>query len=127
MKTGIHSPIGIFDSGIGGLTVVKSVRKVLPNESILYFGDTARVPYGIKSEEVITRYAVEITNFLKKHHVKMVLIACNSVSAVARNAVIQAAGDIPVLDVITAGKKAAIATGFTQIGVIGTLATIGSG
>lgn len=120
-------PIGIFDSGIGGLTVVQSVRKLLPHESILYVGDTARVPYGIKSKESIIQYSTEIVNFLRKRRVKMILIACNSVSAVALDAVIEAAQGIPVLNVIAAGRDAAIETGTTRVGVIGTLATIGSG
>src|SRR6056297_389467 len=120
-------PIGIFDSGIGGLTVVQSVRKLLPNESILYVGDTARVPYGIKSKESIIQYSTEIVNFLLERRVKMILIACNSVSAVALDAVKEAAKGVPVLNVITAGRDAAISTGTRRIGVIGTLATIGSG
>lgn len=120
-------PIGIFDSGIGGLTVVQSVRNLLPNESILYIGDTARVPYGIKSKESIIQYSTEIVRFLLKRRVKMILIACNSVSAVALDAVKKTAIDIPVLNVITAGRDAAISTGTRRVGVMGTLATIGSG
>ncbi|MEX1010754.1 MAG: glutamate racemase [Balneolaceae bacterium] len=119
--------IGIFDSGIGGLTVARAVASRLPNEKIIYFGDTARVPYGIKSEEVIERYAREITRFLKERRVKAILIACNSVSAVAGQAVREEAEEIPVLDVITAGTESAVASGAVKTGVIGTLATIGSG
>ncbi|SMO66517.1 glutamate racemase [Fodinibius sediminis] len=122
-----EAPIGIFDSGIGGLTVVKEVRRALPNENIIYFGDTARVPYGIKSEKVVRNYALQITNFLMQRNVKMILIACNTVSASARDEIQEAAGDIPVLDVISAGTKAAMAwPEHDHIGVIGTLATIGS-
>ncbi|MDX1638324.1 MAG: glutamate racemase [Balneolaceae bacterium] len=121
------APIGIFDSGIGGLTVVKAVRDALPNEHIIYFGDTARVPYGIKSEETVRNYALQITNFLLERDVKMILIACNTVSASAKREVQQAAGDIPVLDVITAGTRAAMSQDHRHIGVIGTLATVGSG
>ncbi len=121
------SAIGIFDSGIGGLTVVQSVRKSLPGEDIYYFGDTARVPYGIKSDDAIRAYSEEITGFLVERNIKMLLIACNSVSAVAREAVTRTAGDIPVLDVITAGKRAAILSRTRKIGVTGTLATISSG
>lgn len=122
------APIGIFDSGIGGLTVVKAVRDALPNENIIYFGDTARVPYGIKSEETVRGYALEITEFLMERDVKMILIACNTVSASAGEAIQKAAGDIPVLDVITAGTEAALQfPDHNHIGVIGTLATIGSG
>ncbi|MEQ8524995.1 glutamate racemase [Gracilimonas sp.] len=122
-----NAPIGIFDSGIGGLTVAKAVIDALPNEDIIYFGDTARVPYGIKSEETVRAYALEITNFLLKRGVKMILIACNTVSASAKEEIIQAAGDIPVLDVITAGTKNAInLPNHRHVGVIGTLATVNS-
>ncbi|MDX1671830.1 MAG: glutamate racemase [Balneolaceae bacterium] len=121
------APIGIFDSGIGGLTVVKAVRNTLPHEHIIYFGDTARVPYGIKSEETVRNYALQITDFLLKKKVKMILIACNTVSASARAEVEAAAGSVPVLDVITAGTRAAMAfSNHRHIGVIGTLATIHS-
>lgn len=126
MASDSTSPIGIFDSGIGGLTVAKAVMEKLPGEDIIYFGDTARVPYGIKSEAVIQRYSKQITRFLLDHQVKMILIACNTVSAVARHAVEKAAAGTPVLDVIEAGTHAAVATGTKNIGVIGTLATIGS-
>lgn len=119
--------IGIFDSGIGGLTVAKAVMKKLPNENIIYFGDTAHVPYGTKSDQAINRYSAQITQFLVKRNVKIILIACNSVSAVAKETVTSIAGTIPVLDVISAGTRAAIASGSKKIGVIGTLATIGSG
>lgn len=123
-----NAAIGIFDSGIGGLTVAKAVIEALPNEDIIYFGDTARVPYGIKSEETVRAYALEITDFLLKKGVKMILIACNTVSASAKDAIIKAAGNIPVLDVITAGAKAAFSLPRREhIGVIGTLATINSG
>jgi len=126
-STVINSPIGIFDSGIGGLTVARSVMELLPNENIIYFGDTARVPYGIKSRETISRYSREITRFLKRKRVKAILIACNTVSAVAREDVQNEAKNIPVLDVIAAGTKAAMVSGARNIGVIGTLATIASG
>lgn len=127
MTINSKSPIGIFDSGIGGLTVAKAVMDALPNEDIIYFGDSARVPYGIKSKSTIQKYSAEITRFLVSNKVKMVIIACNSVSAVAKEVVTEAAGDLPVLNVIDAGTKAAISTGKTAIGVIGTLATINSG
>ena len=78
-------PIGVFDSGLGGLTVVKSIKTLLPNESIIYFGDTARVPYGNKSRELIKEYSSEITEFLVKKDVKMVVVACNTVSAMVLN------------------------------------------
>ncbi|MEX2600849.1 MAG: glutamate racemase [Balneolaceae bacterium] len=120
------SPIGIFDSGIGGLTVAKAVANLLPNEQILYFGDTARVPYGIKSEEVIRKYSEQITRFLLRKGVKMILIACNSVSATALESVLKTAGDTPVLNVIEAGADAVVASHFKRVGVIGTLATTSS-
>ncbi|MEX2605344.1 MAG: glutamate racemase [Gracilimonas sp.] len=122
-----NAPIGIFDSGIGGLTVAKAVIDALPNENIIYFGDTARVPYGIKSEETVRAYALEITNFLLKKGVKMILIACNTVSASAKREIIQAAGNIPVLDVITSGTSNAVSLpNHKHVGVIGTLATVNS-
>lgn len=123
-----NSPIGIFDSGLGGLTIVKTVQKALPNEDIIYFGDTARVPYGIKSEETIQNYTQKITNFLIKKEVKLIIIACNTVSATARRVVEKTAVEIPVLDVITIGAHSAVKfKNHSHIGVIGTLATIASG
>lgn len=122
-----NASIGIFDSGIGGLTVAKAVIEALPNEDIIYFGDTARVPYGIKSEETIRTYALQITNFLLKKKVKMILIACNTVSASAKEEIIRVAGDIPVLDVISAGTHSAVSlSNHRHVGVIGTLATVNS-
>ena len=121
------APIGIFDSGIGGLTVAKAVIDALPNEDIIYFGDTARVPYGIKSEETVRAYALEITRFLLNKGVKMILIACNTVSASAKKEIIQAAGTVPVLDVITSGTGTAVGLpDHENIGVIGTLGTVNS-
>jgi glutamate racemase len=121
------SPIGIFDSGIGGLTVVKAVQKSLPAERIIYFGDTARVPYGPKSQVTIRRYAREDTEILMKHQPKMIIVACNTVSALALDVVEQTAGNIPVIGVLKAGAElAARMTRSGRIGVIGTQATIGS-
>lgn len=124
------APIGIFDSGIGGLTVVKEVMKTLPNEHIIYFGDTARVPYGIKSVETVRKYALQITDFLLSHNVKMILIACNTVSAAAESDVVAYCKkfNIPVLGVVEAGAEYTIKLldGHNRVGVIGTLATIGS-
>lgn len=121
------SPIGIFDSGIGGLTVAKAVMATLPNEDIIYFGDTARVPYGIKSEETVRLYALQITKFLLRKGVKMILIACNTVSASAKKEIVRVAGNIPVLDVITAGTESVLnGEKNARIGVIGTLATVNS-
>lgn len=123
-----NAPIGIFDSGIGGLTVVKAVMEKLPNENLVYYGDTARVPYGIKSITTVREYALQITDFLLSQNVKAVLIACNTVSAAANEEVRARCGDIPVLDVVDAGTQAAleIEAKSSSIGVIGTLATINS-
>ncbi len=126
MKDRTNAPIGIFDSGIGGLTVAKAVMEELPHEDIIYFGDTARVPYGIKSEKTIQLYARQITKFLLEKEVKMVLIACNTVSASALQSVVDLVNGLPVLDVITAGTEAALTDSSRKVGVIGTLATIGS-
>ncbi|MCF8054196.1 MAG: glutamate racemase [Deltaproteobacteria bacterium] len=118
--------IGIFDSGVGGLTVVRAVMERLPWESIIYFGDTARVPYGIKSRETITEYALQITDFLLQKNVKLLIIACNTMAAVAYPA-IKLRSPTPVLDVIDAGARLAVAkTVSGRIGVIGTPATINS-
>ncbi|NTU91316.1 MAG: glutamate racemase [Chlorobiaceae bacterium] len=126
-KISPDSPIGIFDSGIGGLTVVKAVRAGLPSERIIYFGDTARVPYGPKSQVTIRRYAREDTEILMKHQPKMIIVACNTVSALALDVVEQTAGNIPVIGVLKAGAElAAQKTRSGKIGVIGTQATIGS-
>ncbi|MCH8558190.1 MAG: glutamate racemase [Balneolia bacterium] len=122
------APIGIFDSGIGGLTVVQAVMEHLPDENIIYYGDTARVPYGIKSIETVREYAIQITDFLLSQNVKAVLIACNTVSAAANKEVRAHCGDIPVLDVVAAGTNAALEmpAKSNSIGVIGTLATVNS-
>jgi glutamate racemase len=119
-------PIGVFDSGLGGLTVVRALMARLPAESLLYFGDTARVPYGIKSVETIAGYARQITDFLLQRDVKLLIIACNTMAAVARHAVADRS-PVPVLDVIDAGARLAVKVSKTgAIGVIGTPATIGS-
>ena len=120
-------PIGVFDSGIGGLTVVRALMESLPFERIVYFGDTARVPYGVKSAETITGYARQIVRFLLEKNVKLLIVACNTMSAVAYEAIVQIA-TVPVLDVIEAGAEmAAAATTSGRIGVIGTPATVESG
>lgn len=121
------NPIGVFDSGIGGLTVVRALMESLPFERIVYFGDTARVPYGVKSAETITGYARQIVRFLLEKNVKLLIVACNTMSAVAYEAIVQIA-TVPVLDVIEAGAEmAAAATTSGRIGVIGTPATVESG
>ncbi|TAK65453.1 MAG: glutamate racemase [Bacteroidetes bacterium] len=119
-------PIGVFDSGIGGLTVVRALIKRLPHENIVYFGDTARVPYGSKSPQTVREYADEDTAFLIGKNVKMIVIACNTVSSVAID-VVQKRAKIPVVGVIVPGAKAASeATRNNRIGVIGTVGTIKS-
>jgi len=120
-------PIGVFDSGLGGLTVVDQLLKRLPHESILYFGDTARVPYGTKSAETIRKFAVQITEFLQHRGVKMIVVACNTVSSVALEQVI-AVSRVPVVNVIEPGVRAALRVSITKkIGVIGTGATVSAG
>ncbi|MGA9115546.1 MAG: glutamate racemase [Bacteroidota bacterium] len=119
-------PIGVFDSGIGGLTVVRSLIRHLPRENIVYFGDTARVPYGPKSPQVVRDYAAQDTDFLIARGVKMVVVACNTVSSVALD-VVQKRARVPVLGVIQPGADAAAASSRRRrVGVIGTRATIGS-
>jgi glutamate racemase len=129
MKLSSTSPIGIFDSGIGGLTVVKSVMEQLPGEDIIYFGDTARVPYGIKSMDTVKEYALQITDFLLKKNVKTILIACNTVAASAEKEIKLKSGNVPVFGVIDSGSNVAVTIGGRKklIGVIGTLATVNSG
>jgi glutamate racemase len=118
--------IGVFDSGIGGLTVVHALMRHLPHENITYFGDTARVPYGSKSAEVVREYAFEDTRFLLQQGVKLIVVACNTVSAVAIDD-LKAQFDIPIIGMIGPGADAALhATRNGRIGVIGTLATIAS-
>lgn len=127
MNISPESPIGIFDSGVGGLTVARAVMERLPSESVAYFGDTARVPYGVKSGEIISRYAVEIARFLLEKRVKMLIIACNTMAAVAYDAV-KALSPVPVLEVIDAGARTAVArTTNHRIGIIATPSTTASG
>ena len=102
-------PIGVFDSGVGGLTVVRALMERLPLENIVYFGDTARVPYGVKSVATIEHFTGQITDHLLHQGVKMLIIACNTMAAVASHVVKDKAGDMPVLDVIDAGARAAVA------------------
>ena len=121
-----EKPIGVFDSGIGGLTVVRALLERLPNENIVYFGDTARVPYGSKSPQVVREYALDDTEVLLSKDVKMIVVACNTVSAVALD-VVQKRANLPVTGVIIPGaQSAADATRNNRIGVIGTVATINS-
>lgn len=120
-------PIGVFDSGVGGLTVVRALMERLPREAIVYFGDTARVPYGIKSVATIEHFAAQITDFLLGQNVKMLIVACNTMAAVAGDVIRAHAAAIPVIDVIEAGARAAVAhPDHGGIGVIGTPTTINS-
>ena len=120
-------PIGVFDSGIGGLTVVKALRDLLPNENVCYLGDTARVPYGPKSPETVQRYAIELAQMLMKQDAKALVVACNTVSSVALPALMKNF-PVPVIGVIEPGARAALAASRNRrIGVIGTRATIRSG
>lgn len=119
-------PIGIFDSGVGGLTVLGAVRRQLPAERCLYLGDTARLPYGTKSAATVTRYALNAAAHLVAAQVKLLVIACNTASAAALEAV-TAAAPVPVIGVVEPGVRAALATGARRIGVIGTEGTIRSG
>src|SRR5688572_31390235 len=122
-----EAPIGVFDSGVGGLTVVHEIVKRLPNESILYFGDTARVPYGPKSEETVRRYSREATSYLMSRGVKAVVIACNTATAHAYED-LRSFLRVPVIGVIEPGARAAAqATKTNRVGVIGTAGTIRSG
>ena len=121
-----NSPIGVFDSGLGGLTVLKSLEKILPNESFIYLGDTANVPYGTKSAEMVILYSDLIMNFFLKYEIKAVVIACNRASAVAFQH-LKKIYDIPLFDVITPSVEYSMKITKTQkIGVIGTYSTIQS-
>ncbi|MDQ6925372.1 MAG: glutamate racemase [Candidatus Eremiobacteraeota bacterium] len=125
--TGTAAPIGVFDSGIGGLTVVRELRRQLPAEDIIYFGDTARVPYGPKSPETVQRYSREIAAFLLMRDVKAIVIACNTATAHALP-LLEAELPVPVIGVIGPGARAAVrAADSGGIGVIGTIGTVRSG
>jgi len=119
-------PIGVFDSGLGGLTVLKEITKILPNENIVYFGDTARVPYGTRSKETVMKYTFQAINFLKSKDVKAIVIACNTATARSLEEA-QEHYDIPILGVIEAGARTAVNTTKNNIvGIIGTEGTIRS-
>lgn len=121
------APIGVFDSGVGGLTVVSALRAQLPNESILYLGDMARLPYGSKSKKTVIRYSLQVAQFLLGRGIKLLVVACNTASSYAIETLAEAL-PIPVVGVVYPGADAAVAcTQSGRIGVIGTLATVGSG
>ncbi|GHV45218.1 glutamate racemase [Clostridia bacterium] len=122
-----NRPIGVFDSGLGGLTVMKELIAALPGESIIYFGDTGRVPYGTRSRETILKYSAQDMNFLMKHDVKMIVIACGTASSVALDYA-AVTYDVPVIGVVEAtARAAAAATRNGRIGIIGTRGTVTSG
>lgn len=129
MKTELlrkEAPIGVFDSGVGGLTVAREIMRQIPNERIIYFGDTARVPYGSKSQDTVTRYSRQIVRFLQMQKVKAIVVACNTASAYALDE-LEKEIDIPILGVVKPGAKvAAETTKNGKIGVIGTEGTINS-
>ena len=127
MVTPNSAPIGVFDSGIGGLTVVHELVRQLPHESIVYFGDTARVPYGPKSPDTVRRYSREIAGFLQEQGVKNIVIACNTATAHALTT-LREDFDMPIVGVVEPGARAAVAaTTRGHVGVIGTVGTIKSG
>jgi len=122
----MNNPIGIFDSGVGGLTVLRAIKKMLPMEQLIYLGDTARVPYGNKSKETIVRYSIENTKFLMQFNIKMLVIACNTSTAMSIE-ILRNMFQIPIIGVIEPGAKRAVeVTKNKRIGVIGTVATIKS-
>ena len=118
------APIGVFDSGVGGLTVAREISRQLPYENIVYFGDTARVPYGSKSQNTIIRFSEQIIRFLRTKQVKAIVIACNTASALA----VKDEFDLPIIGVVIPGARAAVeATTNGKVGVVGTEATVQSG
>jgi glutamate racemase len=120
-----NRPIGVFDSGIGGITVLKALRARLPHEDLVYLGDMARLPYGTKSAETVTAYSLQTTKHLLTHDVKMIVIACNTASSVALGPLMQALAPIPVIGVIEPGARAGVAaTKTNHIAVIATEATV---
>ncbi len=119
--------IGVFDSGLGGISVIRALMDLLPHEHLVYFGDTARVPYGSKSKETVIRFSHQISAFLREKQVKMIVVACNTASAVALES-LQASFNIPIVGVIKPGSGAAVNSADNgRIGVIGTASTIRSG
>lgn len=118
-------PIGVFDSGLGGLTVVREIFRLMPHERVIYLGDTARSPYGTRSEETIKNFSIQCTDYILKNDIKMLVVACNTVSAVGLELIEKKIKDIPVIGVILPGARAAVLrTAEYKIGVIGTPATV---
>lgn len=123
-----NQPIGVFDSGVGGLTVAKEIKRLLPNEDLIYFGDTKHLPYGEKSKEAIVEYSTKITNFLLEQNCKAIVIACNTATANALKEVLElVAGRVPVIDVINPVAEKVAYEIHTNVGVIATKATVNSG
>lgn len=123
----MDAPIGVFDSGIGGLTVAKEIMRQLPGEDLVYFGDTARVPYGTKSRDTVCKYSRQIARFLLSQNVKAIVIACNTASALAMEE-LEDMLEVPVIDVVQPGARmAAASTQNHKIGILGTQSTIKSG
>lgn len=121
-----NRPIGVFDSGVGGLTVLRELKKILPNEELIYIGDTARVPYGTKSKQTVTKFASQIVDFLLHKNVKLIIAACNTVSSNSLN-ILKKKYPVPIIGVIEPGVRLALSmTKTRRIGVIGTQGTIGS-
>ena len=121
-------PIGIFDSGVGGLTVAKEIKRLLPNEDLIYFGDTKHLPYGEKSKEAIIEYSTQITKFLLDNNCKAIVIACNTATANALEDVLELVkGKVPVIDVINPVAEKVAYEIHTNVGVIATKATVNSG
>ena len=124
---GTNRPIGVFDSGVGGLTVFEAVQRELPDEPLIYLGDTARVPYGTRSAETVVRYSLEAARFLRRHEIKLLVVACNTASSVALEPLAEVAR-VPAVGVILPGARRAVELSASgRIGVIGTRATIASG
>lgn len=123
----MNNPIGVFDSGVGGLTVVSEIMRQLPGENLVYFGDTARVPYGSKSKKTVLKYSKQIVRFLKTKDVKAIVVACNTASALALDEIADEL-DIPIIGVVKPGARMAVETTKTgNVGIIGTESTIKSG
>lgn len=123
----MNNPIGVFDSGVGGLTVAREIMRQLPNEDLVYFGDTARVPYGSKSKKTVLKYSRQIVRFLQTKDVKAIVVACNTASALALDEISEEI-DIPIIGVVKPGARMAVETTKTgNVGIIGTESTIKSG
>lgn len=121
-----NRPIGVFDSGVGGLTIAKEIKRLMPNESIIYFGDTEHLPYGDKSKETITNYSVKITKFLVENNCKAIVVACNTATSNSIIEIKKAAGEIPVIDVISPVARKVAFELHQTIGLIATKATVNS-